>query len=79
MIKFYLGLSYIQHALKRQAENRHYFIMQGLSFLHEYYEIRQRSANLVTKQEAEYNLARSYHMLGAQRISSASTWKGDGS
>ena len=64
VIKFYIGLGYIQWALKRQVENRHYFIVQGMTFLYEYHELRQQSPNPVEKQEADYNLARTLHMLG---------------
>ena len=86
-----IGLAYLQHALKRQAENRHWGIMQGLSFLNRYYIIRTTGSlpkarldkdNPVTgdnadhvvdprskvpalhKQEAAYNLARAYQLLG---------------
>ena len=68
MINLSLGLSYIHYALKRQSENRHYLIKQGLSFLFAYYDLRQLSGSLQEKQEAEYNVARTYHMLGLTHL-----------
>lgn len=35
-----IALCYIHHALKRQAENRHYLILQGLSFMSLYRKVR---------------------------------------
>ncbi len=64
MVNLSLALSYIQHALKRQAENRHFQLMQGLSFLYAYYDQRQASPIAQEKQEAEFNLGRAFHMLG---------------
>ncbi|KAI9707402.1 MAG: transcription factor TFIIIC subunit tfc4 [Candelina mexicana] len=63
MVNLSLALSYIQHALKRQAENRHFIITQGLSFLYAYYDQRQLSPVAQEKQEAEFNLGRAFHML----------------
>ncbi len=64
MINMFIGLSYIHYALKRQSANRQYYIMQGLSFLFIYYDLRQKSGVLQEKQEAEYNVARTFHLLG---------------
>lgn len=68
MINLSLALGYIHHALKRQSENRHYLIMQGLSFLFVYYDLRHSSVSLQEKREAEYNVARAYHMLGLTHL-----------
>lgn len=35
-----IALCYIHHALKRQADNRHYLILQGLSFMSLYRKVR---------------------------------------
>lgn len=64
MINLFVGLSYIHYSLKRQSANRQYLIMQGLSFLFRYYDIRQQSRDPVEVQEAEYNVARAFHTLG---------------
>ncbi|KAM5456860.1 transcription factor TFIIIC subunit tfc4 [Microsporum audouinii] len=59
-----IGLSYINHSLKRQSDNRHYLIMEGLSFMQEYRRIRSQSSILQEKQEVEFNFARVWQLLG---------------
>ncbi|KAL2868802.1 tetratricopeptide repeat protein [Aspergillus lucknowensis] len=64
-----IGLCYIHHSMKRQSENRHYQIMQGLSFMNEYRRIRERPASLlVEQQEMEFNFARVWHTLGLTHL-----------
>lgn len=63
-----IGLSYINHALKRQSENRHYFIIQGLSFMNEYRRVREKSELPQEKQEMEFNYARVWHMLSLSHL-----------
>ena len=63
-----LALSYIHHALKRQSENRHYMVMQGLSFMQEYRAVREKSTVPQERQEMEFNFARVYHMLGLAHL-----------
>lgn len=66
-----VALSYIHHAMKRQSDNRHYLIMQGLSFLEEYRRVRERddgSVLLQERQEMEFNFARVWHMLGITHL-----------
>lgn len=64
LINLSIALAYIHYALKRQSSNRHFLIMQGFSFLFAYYNTRKLSASLDEKQEAEYNIGRTYHLLG---------------
>ena len=64
MINLSIALSYIHHALKRQVDNRHYLIMQGFAFLSLYYDTRHVSKDPCERQEAEYNIARTFHLLG---------------
>ncbi|KAJ5803535.1 Tetratricopeptide-like helical [Penicillium pulvis] len=60
-----IGLCFIHHSLKRQSENRHYLIMQGISFLNEYRRVRMKPGTLLQeRQEMEFNFARAYHGLG---------------
>ncbi len=68
MINLSLALGYIHYAIKRLADNRHHFIMQGFAFLFAYHGIRQDSNVALEKQEAEYNVARTYHMLGLTHL-----------
>lgn len=60
-----IALCFIHHSMKRQAENRHYLVMQGLSFMDEYRRVRQKAGTLLQeKQEMEFNFARVWHGLG---------------
>ncbi|KAL9030329.1 MAG: hypothetical protein Q9196_001541 [Gyalolechia fulgens] len=68
VISLSIALAYIQHAVKRQSANRHHLITQGLSFLFGYYELRRSSRMLSERQEAEFNVARTYHMLGLTHL-----------
>lgn len=68
MINLSLALSYVHYAIKRQADNRHHLVMQGFAFLFTYYNIRQRSLSHLERQEANYNVARTYHMLGLTHL-----------
>lgn len=63
-----IALCYIHHSLKRQSENRHYLIMQGLAFMHEYRRVREREGSLQQMQEMEFNFARVWHMLGLAHL-----------
>lgn len=64
-----IALSYINHSFKRQSENRHYLIMQGLSFMHEYRRTREKPGTLLQeKQEMEFNFARVWHGLGLTHL-----------
>ncbi|KAL2840316.1 hypothetical protein BJX68DRAFT_187224 [Aspergillus pseudodeflectus] len=64
-----IALCYIHHSMKRQSENRHYHIMQGLSFMSEYRRIRERPGSLpVERQEMEFNFARVWHTLGLAHL-----------
>jgi general transcription factor 3C polypeptide 3 (transcription factor C subunit 4) len=64
-----IALCYIHHSMKRQSENRHYQIMQGLSFMSEYRRIRERPGSLlVERQEMEFNFARVWHTLGLAHL-----------
>ena len=68
MIKLSLAIGYIHYALKRQAENRQRILMQGFAFFLQYYDEQDQSGNLSRLQEAEYNIAHSYHLLGLTHL-----------
>ncbi|KAJ5688676.1 hypothetical protein N7462_003068 [Penicillium macrosclerotiorum] len=64
-----IALSYIHQSQKRQSENRHYLIMQGLSFMYEYRRARaKRGATLQEHQEVEFNFARVWHGLNLSHL-----------
>ncbi|KAI0841722.1 TPR-like protein [Hypoxylon sp. FL0890] len=68
MVTLSVGHCYLHYALKRQAENRQYLLTQGFHFLHQYYELKLASPDAAQRQEAHYNLARSYHAIGIPHI-----------
>ena len=68
MISLSIGLGYLHFALKRQADNRHYLVVQGFSFLMTYYDVRRKSEVAVERQEAEFNVGRAYQMLGLTQL-----------
>jgi general transcription factor 3C polypeptide 3 (transcription factor C subunit 4) len=64
-----IALCYIHHSLKRQSENRHFMIMQGLAFMHEYRRVREQPESLLQeRQEMEFNFARVWHTLGLNNL-----------
>ena len=68
MITLSLALGYIHYAIKRQSENRHYLLLQGISFLSAYYDTRRESEVPAERQEAEFNVGRTYHMMGLTHL-----------
>ncbi|KAI9740756.1 MAG: transcription factor TFIIIC subunit tfc4 [Claussenomyces sp. TS43310] len=68
LISMSIGLGYIHYGLKRQAENRQYHVMQGMTFLLRYYDSRCSSSAVEERQEAHYNMARTYHLLGLTHL-----------
>jgi general transcription factor 3C polypeptide 3 (transcription factor C subunit 4) len=69
MVNISIGQAYLHYALKRQAENRQHLMAQGFAFLHKYYDAKlQQSMTSGQRQEAHYNLARSYHAVGLTHL-----------
>ena len=68
MINLSIALSYIHHALKRQSDNRHHLVVQGLAYLSAYRDLRLQSSDICEKQEAEYNMALTYHSIGLTNL-----------
>lgn len=50
-----IALCYVHHALKRQAENRHYLILQGLSFMSLYRKVREKGDKHITGKDSRMN------------------------
>ncbi|TKA32125.1 hypothetical protein B0A50_01373 [Salinomyces thailandicus] len=67
-INLVLGFCYMHNAMKRQTDNRHYNVQQGLSFMQRYYELRTVSGKAGHVQEVEYNMAKTWHMLGLTHL-----------
>ncbi|KAJ8608958.1 hypothetical protein MRB53_039397 [Persea americana] len=67
-----IALAYMQHSIKRQCENRHYFMLQGIAFFKKYQKLRlddirqmpDRRESINKLQELEYNEGRLYHSIG---------------
>ncbi|KAI2626665.1 TPR-like protein [Hypoxylon sp. NC1633] len=68
MVQLAVGHCYVHYALKRQSENRQYLLTQGFYFLHQYYDNKVASPEAAQRQEAHYNLARSYHAVGIPHL-----------
>ena len=66
MINLSVGLAYLHYALKRQATNRQYLLTQAFAFLFKYYRDRLEDprASSGQRQEAHFNIARSYSLIG---------------
>ncbi|KAF4625560.1 hypothetical protein G7Y89_g12606 [Cudoniella acicularis] len=75
IINLSIGLTYIHYGLKRQTENRQYSTIQGLTFMLWYHDIRKKSDHIEERIEADYNLARAYHMLGLVHLANPLYWK----
>jgi len=64
LINLSAGLAYLHYALKRQATNRQYLLAQGFAFLFRYYDDRLADGSPAERQEAHFNIARSYSLIG---------------
>ncbi|KAJ4304323.1 transcription factor TFIIIC subunit tfc4 [Collariella sp. IMI 366227] len=66
LINLSTGLAYVHYALKRQATNRQYLLMQGFAFLFRYYHdrIADEKGGVAQRQEAHFNIARAYSLVG---------------
>lgn len=75
MILFSIALAYCHQNTKRQSEDRHGFIIQGLSFFEKYKEARLESVNDQTlavkrliKTEIQFNEARLWDLMGLSNL-----------
>ena len=69
MVLLSIALSYCHQMFKRQNENRHMYVLQGLAFLQEYADCRLAEGRMMgseelARQEVEFNRARVWHMIG---------------
>ena len=94
MLLLNMALCYLHQSFKRQNENRHLYIMQGLAFFQQYADARLAKADSQGQQaidevemEIEFNRARIWHMLNLtnlavkdyEKVIEASKAKGPGS
>lgn len=65
MVNLSIGIAYLHRAMQRQSDNRHWDILQAMTFLFEYHDIRNSDhEHWRERQEAEYNIARAFHQIG---------------
>lgn len=64
MVNLSLGLAYSHYALKRQAINRQFLILQGFTFMSKYIEVSRQSGRGPSAAEMYYNIGRLHHLLG---------------
>ncbi|KAK2739217.1 bifunctional purine biosynthetic protein [Colletotrichum kahawae] len=67
MISLSVGLGYIHHALKRQADNRQYLIMQGFACVFEFCHSKLMGTP-DERREAFFGVGRTFHMLGLHHL-----------
>lgn len=68
MICFNLGLAHVHRSMQRLSTNRHTQLLQGISYILEYRELRLAGASDYEVQEVNYNLGRLFHMLGLSTL-----------
>jgi general transcription factor 3C polypeptide 3 (transcription factor C subunit 4) len=64
------GVAHIHRAIQRQTTNRHLQIVQGLSYLMQYYEIRCKQGPGQTM-EAEFNIGRTFQTLSLPSLATS--------
>lgn len=65
LVNLSTGLAYLHYALKRQATNRQYLLVQAFAFLMRYYGDRLAGARgMGERMEAHFNVARAYSLVG---------------
>ncbi|KAK6455198.1 RNA pol III initiation factor TFIIIC subunit [Scheffersomyces xylosifermentans] len=68
MICLVLGLAHVHRSMQRLSTNRHIQLLQGISYILEYRDLREKNATVYELQEIEYNLGRLFHMLGLSSL-----------
>jgi general transcription factor 3C polypeptide 3 (transcription factor C subunit 4) len=58
MLCLCIGVAYIHLSINRRAADRQLLVLQGYTFMHEYYRLSGES------EEASFNMGRAYHQLG---------------
>ncbi|RCK57487.1 Transcription factor tau subunit [Candida viswanathii] len=59
-----IGLNHIHRSMQRLSTNRHIQLLQGISYILEYKELRSVNATKFELQEIEYNFGRFFHTIG---------------
>ncbi|KAG9247843.1 hypothetical protein BJ878DRAFT_409261, partial [Calycina marina] len=64
LIALSIGLIYIHLCLNRRTNNQPGMLLQGTTFIFHYHALRTKSSHRDERQEAHYNVARVYDLLG---------------
>ena len=64
VINLSIAIMYLSICTREKAENRQYAMAQGLAFLYRYQDLRIASNTASHVQEAEFNMGRTWHLLG---------------
>ena len=71
VLELSIGLAYLHRAVQRQINNRHITILQAMTFIFHYYRLQYEKSQkfpgvegAALRQQAEYNIARSFHQIG---------------
>jgi general transcription factor 3C polypeptide 3 (transcription factor C subunit 4) len=68
MLNLTIGLTHIHQGLKGQTGLKNQEILQALTFVFRYYDIRKMSEHLAERLEAHYNVGRTYQLLGLSHL-----------
>jgi general transcription factor 3C polypeptide 3 (transcription factor C subunit 4) len=68
MLNLTIGLTHIHQGLKGHSGIKNPDILQALTFIFRYYDIRKISEHLEERLEAHYNVGRAYQLLGLAHL-----------
>ena len=68
VVNLSVATTYVANAMRTNADDRQYGIARGLSFLNRYCDLRKASGKACHLQEAEFNTARMWHLLGLTHL-----------
>jgi general transcription factor 3C polypeptide 3 (transcription factor C subunit 4) len=68
MLNLTIGLNYIHQGLKTPSGIKNQDILQALTFIFRYYDLRKTSLHLEERLEAHYNVGRTYQLLGLSHL-----------
>ncbi|XBW37341.1 hypothetical protein QEN19_002921 [Hanseniaspora menglaensis] len=77
MLKYMIGVSYLNKAMQRQTTLRNYYMLHAFKYLNQYkhLQIYRFGVNSEEHLESEYNLGKVYQMLGLNTLALKHYWK----
>ena len=64
VVNLSIATTYLTMSMRADTENKQYATAQGQAFLYRYYGLRTANKTAAHLQEAEYNMARAWYMIG---------------